>query len=218
MDFERVLEARHSERAFRDQVIPTTTLKKIVNQAQLTPSWANAQPWQVVIATGKTLNEIQSVFQRRTEQGVAGSSDLEIAHRTNWAEAPRRNMATWSNDLGRYLAEKNVGASAYGTSQLSLFNSPALVYLIVPAPVNSWETFDTGAFAQTLMLSAANQGVQSMPAYEIVKYPDELRRILKLNSGQKILMGIALGYADESVINGFRTSRVATDDILTIQD
>lgn len=218
MDFERVLGARHSYRAFRDQAIPTETLKTIVNQAQHTPSWANAQPWEVIIATGATLTKIRTTFQRQTAQGVAGSSDLEVAHRTNWASAPRRNMATWNNDLSRYLAEATVGVQAYGTSQLSLFNSPALVYLVVPGPVNAWETFDTGAFAQTLMLSAANQGIQSIPAYEIVKYPDELRRILNLDGSKKILMGVALGYANEAVINGFRTRRVATADILTIRD
>lgn len=217
MDFSAVINARHSYRSFSDRAIDKTVLRQIVAQAQQTPSWANAQPWQVVIATGDTLSKIRTTFAHRTQQGQAGSTDMMVAHRTSWDSQSRRNMADWSNDLSQYLYGQNVGTKAYSDSQLTLFNSPALVYLTVPGDVNAWQIFDTGAFAQTLMLSAANVGVQSIPAYELVKYPDELRQLLGLPTDQKILMGVALGYADAGVINGFRTSRVATDQMLTIK-
>ncbi|MFC6182588.1 nitroreductase [Lactiplantibacillus daowaiensis] len=218
MEFTQALQARHSIRDFSSQPVAIETLTAIVAAAQQTPSWANAQPWQVVIATGATLKKIRATFSQRTQQGVASSADIEVAHRTNWAASPRRNMADWSNDLSQYLMQKNVGTREYGATQLSLFNSPAVVYLTVPAPLNSWEIFDTGAFAQTLMLSAADHGVQSMPAYELVKYPDELRRLLGLDSTQQLLMGIGLGYASDAAINDFRTSRVATLAMLTLKD
>jgi nitroreductase len=42
-----------------DKQIDQETLIEIVKDAQMTPSWANSQPWCVYIATGETLKQIQ---------------------------------------------------------------------------------------------------------------------------------------------------------------
>ncbi|MDP4105794.1 MAG: nitroreductase family protein [Bacillota bacterium] len=56
---------------------------------------------------------------------------------------------------------------------------------------------DLGAFSQTLMLSAYGRGIGSMPAYEIVKYPELVRQFIEIPDDQTITMGVALGYPDE---------------------
>lgn len=71
--------------------------------------------------------------------------------------------------------------------------------------------------AQTLMLSATNRGVDSMVAYENIKYPDEIRENLDIKEEELIIAGIALGYRSEDKINTFTNSRLATEEILTIK-
>lgn len=217
MEFEKVLNNRHSSRKFLDKKINESLLIDLVRDAQQTPSWANSQPWKVILATGKTLETIKNNHLQLSNQGVVGDSDLETAHRTDWADYTRDNIGNWNNELVKYLIDNDIPQHQFSHTQSMLYDAPALIYLTVTAPVNDWEIFDTGAFAQTLMLSAANRGIQSMPAYEIIKYPTELRRILSLDKDDKILMGIALGYEDTASINKFKTSREDTNNILRIE-
>ncbi len=69
-----------------------------------------------------------------------------------------------------------------------------------------------------LMLAAKDAGVDSIPAYEIVKYPAELRPLLSVPADEDIVMGIALGYASDDDLNGLASTRLPLDDILTVKD
>lgn len=217
MEFKDVLQHRHAERFFTDQQIAPATLQEIVTDAKQAPSWANAQPWQVVVATGKTLAEIKRGHLERSQRGVAGNTDMPVAHRSEWSAASRQNMAMFNGELNRHLLAADAQAT-YGQSQDRLFNAAALVYLVLREPVNGWAIFDLGAFSQTLMLSAADHGIQSIPAYEIIRYPDALRKLFGLDQTSRFIMGVALGYRDRAVINDFRSSRVANSEFLTIKD
>lgn len=50
--FEQLLARRYSCRAFLPRPVERATIERILDAAQRTPSWCNAQPWQVHIATG----------------------------------------------------------------------------------------------------------------------------------------------------------------------
>lgn len=218
MKFEDVLNNRHSTRKFNDEKIDEDVLKKIILDAQKAPSWANSQPWKVIIATGNTLNEIKENHLKLSRQGIPGNSDMETAHRTEWADNARENIGGWNTNFFNHLNKNGLPQTDYADVQSHLFYASALIYLVVSEPINDWEIFDLGAFSQTLMLSAANNDIQSIPAYELVRYPDETRKLLNLESSEKLLMGIALGHEETSKINDFRAGRVDTDSILTILD
>lgn len=51
------------------------------------------------------------------------------------------------------------------------------------------------------MLSATDRGVDSMPAYALIAYPDVLRPALNIPSDQEIVMGVALGHAKVAGFN-----------------
>ncbi|MFB6804463.1 nitroreductase family protein [Peribacillus butanolivorans] len=55
---------RRSVRYFMDKQIDQETLIEIVKDAQMTPSWANSQPWRVYIATDETrrLNKFKKLI------------------------------------------------------------------------------------------------------------------------------------------------------------
>ena len=67
------------------------------------------------------------------------------------------------------------------------------------------------------MLAAKDQGIDSIHAYEIVKFPAELRPLLSVPEDEEIIMGIALGYAAEDSINDFSSSRLPLEEVLTIK-
>ncbi|MBN1160500.1 MAG: nitroreductase family protein, partial [Dehalococcoidales bacterium] len=65
MDIVDVIKKRQSIRGFKPDQVPLDLLKKIMSQALWAPSWANTQPWDFAVVSGKKLKEIQEGFMNR---------------------------------------------------------------------------------------------------------------------------------------------------------
>ena len=72
--FNNLMKARHSVRVFQKKEIPDETLKEIIKTALQTPSWCNNQPWNIYVASGKTLTEIRNIWESKGKEGIKGYS------------------------------------------------------------------------------------------------------------------------------------------------
>jgi nitroreductase len=66
MDISEAVDQRKSIRAFKPDPVSLDTLKKILEEAIRAPSWANTQPWEFAVATGKPLEEIRALFLEKS--------------------------------------------------------------------------------------------------------------------------------------------------------
>jgi nitroreductase len=74
--------------------------------------------------------------------------------------------------------------------------------------LSQWSLYDIGAYSQSFMLAAVEQGLSTIPAITLAQYPKVLRRELNIPDNLIITIGIALGYADkDNKINNFHSSR-----------
>ena len=216
MEFKQVVQNRRSDRSFiKDRAIAIADLQDIVEEAGRTPSWANSQPWKVYIATGQTLAQIKEDHLQRAMRSEPGRADFETMHRMDWSLQAQQNMGRWNVTISRYLGREH--GQDFPRLQAHLFNASAIAYLAIPEPAPAWAIMDMGAFAQTLMLSATAHGVGSIPAYELVKYPKPVRKVMGIPDSELLALGIAMGYADEAYINGFRSQRMSLDEYQVIK-
>ena len=215
MEFKEVVNRRHSVRSFKEDEIPVAVLEDIVRTAERTPSWENSQPWNVYIATGETLRKIKEIWIAKYADKIKGSPDMPTGHRTNFSERSQKNMADFMSYIADYTGDPDI--VHFLKMNEKLFDAPALVYLTLGKGHTGWPIYDLGAFGMTLMLAAKDRGVDSIPAYEIVKYPAELRPLLTVPEDEEIIMGIALGYAAEDNLNGVVSPRLPLKGILTIK-
>ncbi len=68
------------------------------------------------------------------------------------------------------------------------------------------------------MLSAASRGIDSIPAYEFVKFPEMVRSYLGIPDDELVAIGVGLGYASDIAMNGYRSPRVPLDEMLVIKE
>jgi hypothetical protein len=102
--------------------------------------------------------------------------------------------------------EKSCGASVeqFAALNQNMFNAPAVIYVCIDKALSEWSLYDIGAYSQTFMLAALEQGLSTIPAITLTLYSDAfiVRRELKILNNLKITIGIAVGYADrENGIN-----------------
>ncbi|CAN5420103.1 hypothetical protein BH09PSE5_BH09PSE5_23340 [soil metagenome] len=69
-----MLQQRHSCRGFLPNPVPRERIERILDVAQRTASWCNAQPWQVHIVGGPRLHALRGDLVARAETGAKPSS------------------------------------------------------------------------------------------------------------------------------------------------
>ncbi|BAQ24471.1 nitroreductase [Streptococcus troglodytae] len=212
MEFSQVLSNRVSIRDFKDQAVSVEDLTAIISDAKQAPSWANTQPWKVYIATDDTMKAIQKAHLASAQAGEKGYSDLPTKSRKDWGERSLEHMNAWLEAIG-----EDDTMAGFTEANQALWNAPSMAYITLPKSAPVWSVYDAGAFANTLMLSAASRGIDSMVAYENVRFPQEIRDYLPISDDEIIVEGIALGYRSNDKINSHTSGRVDTNEILVIK-
>ena len=212
MEFTTVLENRTSIRDFSDKPVDRKTLTAIISDAQKAPSWANSQPWKVYIATSDTLKALREDHMRASSEGVKGYPDLPNKSLKDWGALSYKNITEWLEEIGEEPFMED-----FSRMNARLWHAPAIAYITIPRSAPAWSVFDTGSFAHLLMLAAASRGVDTMVAYENIKYPGEARTHLNIPEDEIVVSGIALGYRSDDKVNSYRSPRSAVEEILTIK-
>ena len=208
--FDQLMKQRHSVRYFQSKEIPEQTLKEIMATSLHSPSWCNSQAWGSYVASGKTLSEIKKVWLSKNEEEVKGYADLPPGHRTDTAEKTQKNMNGLFKDIGEFTKDPNM--KSFLDSQKILFNTPTMVYLTLPKKRLVYSILDLGAIEMSILLAAKTHGIDSLVAYESIKYPDIIRKFCKVPDEEDIVIGIALGYEDENLVNKFRANKLSVEE------
>ncbi len=94
-----------------------------------------------------------------------------------------------------------------------MFNAPTVVYLTLNKGHAKYSILDLGGLGMSIILTAKAHGVDSIIAYELIKYPDVLRNLCKIPENEDIIIGIALGYEEDDILNKFRATKISFDEV-----
>jgi nitroreductase len=203
MNVTEAIKGRHSIRAFLPKPVEKEKLDAILTVSLRAPSWANSQPWEVFVATGATLERIRKGFQQKYAEKAASAPETPRPAQWTDAAVKRREQlnAGMKRDCGNAVEQ-------FGPLNQALFNAPTVVYICMDKVLSEWSLYDIGAYSQTFMLAALEQGLSTIPAIMLTVFPDVLRRELQIPDNLKVTIGIAVGYADkENRINDFISDR-----------
>jgi nitroreductase len=222
MDVIDAIKERKSIRAFKSDPVKLDLLKKIIEQAQRAPSWANSQPWEFIIVTGEKLKAIQDGFVERGGKGMQNAKP-EVTHPYNFPEPYISRIRSMQAQEGRGRAKEMAPPDfeAAFARNARHYGAPCCIYLLInknfiyqEKGVNVWPMYDSGAVVQNIMLLAVNYGLGTIPQAMAVVYPDIIRKELGIAEDKAIALGIAIGYPDwDSPANKDLRGRVPLDEI-----
>ena len=206
-NFRELMKERHSCRKFQSKKIPEEVLKDIISISLMSPSWCNSQPWTIYVATGNTLEEIRKEWISKNKEKVKGYADINPGHRTDFSERSQATMAKFFK-IGDNLTNKN----ELEESNADFFNAQAMVYLTLNKGHQPYSVLDLGGIEMAIMLAAKDHGVDSIPAYTTIMYPDVLRKYMKISDKEDIVIGVALGYEEKSPLNHLRSEKLTIEE------
>lgn len=214
MNVIEALNSRFSTRVFKSDPVNREILMKILEAANRTPSWGNTQPWEIYIAAGEVLDRIRQ--GNLAHEAAPRNPDLSAPPK--WPEYIQERMQTSMASRLQYLGiarEDREGRQAQFQNNLRCFGAPAVVYLCMDRSLAPWSLFDLGAYSMNIILAAQESGLGSIPAFNLVLYPDVIRKELEIPDNLSIALGIALGYSDTlNKTNQYRSSRRLIQDVV----
>jgi nitroreductase len=220
MDINEAINQRKSIRAFKKEPVPESLIRKILETALRSPSWANSQPWQFYIVTGKKLDEIRQRFADSADEDPYS----EISRPFEFPQPYAGRMGSISarqNEIKGIKKEDRERKGWWRVNGLKHFGAASEIYICVERAfyfqkqgLNVWPLFDCGLITQNIMLLAAGYGLGTIAQAQAVIYPDIIREVLDISSSLLIVLGLAIGYPDwEDPINQISTDRVKLDEI-----
>jgi nitroreductase len=224
MDIIEAIDQRKSIRAFKSDPVPKEILKEIMELALRAPSWANTQPWEFAVVSGKKLEEIRQAF---VEKAAAAEEDKpDIARPREFPQAydtRRRTIGRKVLELKGISREDKEKRRWWLLQGLRLFEAPCVVYIFVDRAfyqqrdgLNIWPVFDCGLLAENIMLLATGYGLGAIAQIQAVAYPDVLRKVLGISDSKLIVLGIAVGSPDwDDPVNQLRSEREPLDNVGT---
>ena len=207
---------RRSVRAYLNRPVPVAVLRELLTLAGRAPSGSNIQPWKVYVMMGARLRSFCTVLKTAYLTNEPGHR-RDYNYYTDPVVEPylsRRRDCGWGLygvlGIGRGDREKS---KQYRARNYDFFGAPVGLVFTIDRSLEQGSWLDYGMFLQTLMLAARGFGLHTCAEAAIAQYPQLVRHELRIDEGEMVICGMALGYADpDAVINTFQPRRLAIDD------
>lgn len=210
------LRTRFSCRRFMQKPVPRETIESILTTAQLTPSWCNTQPWQIILLSGDETGRLRKILFAHAKSGAPSNPDFAFPPRYEGVYRDRRKVCGvqlyQSLGIGK---ENRAAADEQALENFRFFEAPHVLFITTPKSLGVYGAIDCGLYISSFILTAREHGVDTIPQAALASYPDLLREHFQLPAERKFVCGIAFGYGDAAhPINSYRTERADIADVV----
>lgn len=210
----KLVHSRYSCRAFRPEPLPRPTIERILELAQRTASWCNAQPWMVHVVGGERLEALRAAMQGAAANGEPAASDLPWPREYRGVYQQRRRECGFGLYDAVGIARGDRAASARQAAEnFRMFGAPHVAIISSDEALGAYGAVDCGAYVSQFMLAAQALGVATIAQAALASWPALLREHLGIGADRVIVCGISFGLAEpDHPANRFRTSRAPLAD------
>ena len=208
--FTRLLNARHSVRAYRPDPVPYALLHQVLALARLAPSGANLQPGSFISVQGEVRSALSDGLVHAWRNQQQEAEDYSYFPSPMPMALKRRQIASAKAlyDALGIAREDRLVRDAQFERNFHFFDAPVALVVTMAHDLGSGCFMDLGMALYGLMLAAQANGLSTCAIGAMASYPSLIRRHLSLDSTSKIVCGIAMGYADlDAPVNQTRTAR-----------
>ncbi|MEM9733124.1 MAG: nitroreductase [Pseudomonadota bacterium] len=213
---EAAITSRRSIRAFRPDPVSAQTVRHILEVAARAPSGTNMQPWQVHVLTGQPLTDFTDKMQAAFAAPDTPKDALYKYYPDQFFEPYKSRRRKVGLDLYSLLGlgkEDGEGMFKQHRRNYAFFDAPVGMIFTLDERLEVGSILDYGMFLQNIMIVARGMGLDTCPQAAFTPYGSTIQNLLGLEESEKIVCGMALGYADETAIeNTLKTERAPLED------
>jgi nitroreductase len=209
MNVTEAVERRISVRAFRPDPVPAALVREILEIAKRAPSGGNLQPWRVHALAGEPLAELKTLAGAKMAQG--GEPPEYDVYPENLWEPFRTRRFQCGEDLYASInipREDRPARLRQLANNVNFFGAPVGLFFSLERKLGRPQWADVGMYMQTVMLLAAERGLDTCAQEFWARLPKTAGDFIGLPEDHMLFSGMAMGYRDpDAPINGWRTRR-----------
>lgn len=219
----RLLAQRFSCRAYRSDPVPRDVIERMLNLAQLSPSWCNSQPWQVIVTEGKGTERLrEALFAHAQADAIANKGVPNMQPDFPFPTAYRGIYKERQREVGWQLYESvgivygdRVASAAQAMKNFRLFDAPHVLLITSERDLGTYGAIDCGVYLSSLLLAAQSLGIASIPQAALASYAPFMHAHFDIPDNRMIVAGVSFGYAEEAhPANAFRSRRAPLGDVV----
>jgi nitroreductase len=214
MDILTAIKERKSARAYLDQQISRRDIEDILTAASWAPSAINLQPWEFIVTYGEEKERlVRRLLKARSERVVACGPGTDKPLPATISRRAKEALAVMEPSIATMGLTFNEFVEA---GSCAFYGAPVAIMVTIDKLFPAIRYLDVGLAVSHLLLAAHAKGLATCPIGLILAYREDIAQALNIPEQKELLLGIALGYADESApANAFRTSRVDLSEFAT---
>ena len=207
MNVTEAVAKRVSIRAFKPDRPPAATVREILELAARAPSGGNLQPWRVYALAGEALEELKA---KVAANPFGETPEYEVYPANLWDPVRTRRFQN-GEDLYAAIGiprEDKPARLRQLAKNGELFGAPVGLFFCLDRKLGPPQWSDLGMYMQTVMLLAAERGLDTCAQEYWARYPQTVADLVGLPEDHMLFSGMALGYRDEAAaINTLRSAR-----------
>lgn len=217
MDVLQAIRERKSIRGFKPDPIPREVLQQVLEHGVRSPSAENGQPWEIVVVTGETLDNMRQANIEKLSRRDPFNPEVHMhLHAGVYKERHMKLAAQLYGLMGIDRSDREKRA-AWVQRGFRFYDAPAAIILCAADSLDESPTqFDHGCLTATICLAALGFGLGTCITGQGVLYPDVARRFCQIPESLRIVMAIAIGYPDPDFpANKLHSTREPLENVCT---
>ena len=183
---------RYTCRAYSDTPVPPETIRAILSIAQLTASWCNTQPWEVVVTGGAATRRLVDMLLTDGPELLSDPKPdypYPEAYRGIYAERKREVGRQLYGSVGVVKGDRE-GGTRQARENLRLFGAPHVAIITVDRSLGLYGAVDCGAYISNFMLAARAFSVDTSPQAALAGCAPLLRAALGHDDDRALVCGM----------------------------
>lgn len=219
----RLLAERFSCRGYRPDPVPQHVIERMLGIAQMSASWCNSQPWQVIVTAGEGTERFRkmlfdhAVADHGANKGVPHMEPdfpFPAAYRGVYKERQREVGWQLYESVGVAYGDR-VASGKQALENFRLFGAPHMLLITSERDLGVYGAIDCGLYMGSLLLAAQSLGLGMIPQAALATYAPLMREYFKIPDNRMIVVGASFGYAEDShPANSFRSRRADLADVV----
>ncbi len=213
MNIQQLMDQRKSIRRYLDKPVARMDIEDIIASAGMAPSAINLQPWEYVVTYGEEKDRlVRNLKKTHAIQNVSCGPGTEKPLSPRFASRSRQAVKAMKPQVAKVDPDFN---HFIEQGSCSFYGAPVAVIVCMDKIFPAIRYLDVGLSVSYLLLAAEQKGLATCPIGLITEYGDQIKDSLNIDDGKEVLLGIALGYADETAPeNDMKPQREPVDEIL----
>lgn len=216
MDLREAIETRKSIRGYMNRPVSREDIQGVLKLASRAISSVNCQPWEFVVLTGDVLKKVCedniACFREKLPTDIPDIYGLDGIYRKRQVEIGKALLQ--SMGINKDDKERRIWWTERG---YRFFDAPVGILICIDVSLNeNLLRTEIGCIAQNIALAAMEYGLSTCVANQPAMYQRGMRRYAFVPENKKAILGVAIGYADESfAANHIVSTREDIDNLTT---